>query len=130
MPTTRRVSMDEWATRVAAWQRSGKTAVEFCQPPRCWDPQQLRWWRWKLERRGVIVERHDARDAAQARGSAAPTFLRLVTTGEDDGIEITPRGAEDTRCELVLRDGRVLRFGDSVAPARLRALADALEVAP
>jgi hypothetical protein len=27
MPTTRRVSMDEWAPRVEAWQRSGKTAV-------------------------------------------------------------------------------------------------------
>ncbi len=77
MPRTRRVSMDEWAARVTAWQRSGESAVDFCEP-RGWDPAQLRWWRWKLERTGVIADRHGAPYPSPPTTRAAATFLRLL----------------------------------------------------
>jgi hypothetical protein len=118
--------MDEWAERVAAWQRSGHSAVVFCRA-RGWDPAQLRWWRWKLERRDA----HGGLTgpaASPARAVAEPTFLRLVAAQQDDRRDpVAPYGVA-ARCELVLRDGRVLRFDDQVAPSRLRALADALEI--
>jgi hypothetical protein len=128
MPSTRRVSMDEWAARVTAWQRSGKSAIEFGQS-RGWRPARLRWWRWKLERVGAIPARREGLAPTPPTGRAPPAFLRLVT--RDDGPGAPPATTAATaRCELVLRDGRTLRFDDAVPPARLRALADALEVRP
>lgn len=126
MPRTRRVTMDEWAARVAAWQRSEQSAVVFCKA-RGWDPSQLRWWRWKLERRGTLVE-HAAPKQVHEHAVATPNFLRLVTPHAEDHDEHAAPYAMAARCELVLRDGRILRFDDLVAPERLRALADALEV--
>jgi hypothetical protein len=55
MPSTRRVSMDEWAARVTAWQRSGEECDRVLRVARV-GPAQLRWWRWKLERTGVIPD--------------------------------------------------------------------------
>ena len=118
MPRTRRVSMDQWAERVTAWQRSGESAAAF-GGARGWDPAQLRWWRWKLERTSAIPARREAHDTP-----APPTFLRLVS--RDDVTDVV--SAAPARCELLLRNGRTLRFDDAVNPARLRALADALEV--
>jgi hypothetical protein len=117
--------MDEWAARVTAWQRSGKSAIEFGEA-RGWRPARLRWWRWKLERTGAIPARCQAQAPAPPTGRAPPTFLRLVT--RDDAPGAAPSTTATARCELVLRDGRTLRFDDAVTPARLRALADALEV--
>ncbi len=120
--------MDQWAERVTAWQRSGESAAAF-SGARGWDPAQLRWWRWKLERTGTIPVRRGALDDDTRNRRAPQTFLRLVPR---DGAQdlVTSTTAAPARCELVLRGGRTIRFDDAVDPARLRALADALEVRP
>lgn len=119
MLKTRRITRDQWAERIAAWQRSGLSAATF-GARHGWDPAQLRWWRWKL-----------AQDAAPTSPpttphETTPTFLRLVSSA---ATPTTPpeRRTPTRRCELVLRDGRTLRFDTSTEPRRLRALADALE---
>jgi len=125
MPRTRRVSMDQWASRVTAWQRSGRTATVFAAE-RGWDAAQLRWWRWKLERDGAIPARasRSAAPREPAGSNARPTFLRLVSRDDEQpAADTTP-----TCVELVLRGGRVLRFDDAIDPGRLRALVEALEV--
>lgn len=125
MPRTRRVTTEQWAGRVTAWQRSGRSATVFATE-HGWDPAQLRWWRWKLERTGAIPPRDQraAADSTRDAAAARPTFLRLVASDE----HCAPVLATPTRFELVLPDGLVLRFDDAVAPATLRALVDALEV--
>jgi transposase len=42
----------EWATRVAAWRASGKTAKEFCKG-RDYTAGRLLWWSSDLKRRGI-----------------------------------------------------------------------------
>jgi hypothetical protein len=42
----------EWATRVAAWRASGKTAREFCKG-RDYTAGRLLWWSSDLKRRGI-----------------------------------------------------------------------------
>lgn len=42
----------EWATRVAAWRASGKTAREFCKG-RDYAAGRLLWWSSDLKRRGI-----------------------------------------------------------------------------
>jgi transposase len=42
----------EWATRVAAWRASGKTAKEFCKG-RDYKAERLLWWSSDLNRRGI-----------------------------------------------------------------------------
>lgn len=124
MSRTRRVSMEQWAGRVTAWQRSGLSAAEFAAQ-RGWDAAQLRWWRWKLERSGVLpTGNHEGLAAAPATGTQ-PNFLRLIARGDEPApIAAT---AAPALAELVLRDGRTLRFDDTMTPARLCALAEALE---
>lgn len=119
MLKTRRITRDQWAERIAAWQRSGLSAVTF-GARHGWDPAQLRWWRWKL-----------AQDAEPAVSTpprpTPPTFLRLIpsaTTAPTPPPELRP---PTWPCELVLRDGRTLRFETTTDPQHLRALADALE---
>jgi len=52
----------EWATRVAAWRASGKTAREFCKG-RDYTAARLLWWSSDLKRKGI----------GQASGSVALT---------------------------------------------------------
>jgi transposase len=42
----------EWATRIAAWRASGKTAKEFCKG-RDYAASRLLWWSSDLKRRGI-----------------------------------------------------------------------------
>jgi transposase len=42
----------EWATRVAAWRASGKTAKEFCKG-RDYTAARLLWWSSDLKRRSI-----------------------------------------------------------------------------
>jgi len=42
----------EWATRVAAWRASGKTARDFCKG-RDYTASRLLWWSSDLKRRGI-----------------------------------------------------------------------------
>ena len=126
MPRTKSVTNEQWLARVRAWQASGQRAEAFCQPPRNWDPAQLRWWRWKLEQRGLLPPRRAPQEASKGRTATAPTFLRLVAR---DDAPRTPASPPETaaRCELVLRNGRTLRFDATTPPQRVRDLADTLE---
>ena len=42
----------EWATRIATWRASGKTAREFCKG-RDYEAGRLLWWSSDLKRRGI-----------------------------------------------------------------------------
>jgi hypothetical protein len=44
----------EWATRVAAWRASGKTAKEFCKG-KDYAAARLLWWSSDLKRKGVVA---------------------------------------------------------------------------
>ena len=80
-------------------------------------------WR-RQARTGTLVREPGARMAPDG-GS----FSRVVVTS-DSGMLCAPRselGAGRVSIEVVLRNGRVLRVPDDVAPARVAALADVLE---
>jgi hypothetical protein len=44
----------EWATRVAAWRASGKTAKEFCKG-KDYAAERLLWWSSDLKRRAITT---------------------------------------------------------------------------
>jgi len=50
-----------------------------------------------------------------------------IVTGAETATVVAKGGGRDAIIEVVLRNGRVLRLPDGVAPARAMALADALE---
>lgn len=43
----------EWATRVAAWRASGRTAKDFCRD-KDYAAERLLWWSSDLKRRGML----------------------------------------------------------------------------
>lgn len=84
----------EWATRVAAWRASGKTAKEFCKS-KDYAAERLLWWSSDLKRRGVasapgaamalarVVLKPDERPRAAAVVVCWAGFRVEVTAGAD-----------------------------------------------
>jgi transposase len=86
-------------------------------------PHQLHTWR-QLARRGRLAPAPDASTTSPSGSCFVP-----VAVVPDSKMSAKHEGVGEAALlvELVLRNGRVLRFAESVAPARAAALADALE---
>lgn len=111
---SRRVTAKEWQERVAAWKRSGKSAVEF-GAARGIDPQQLRWWRWSLRKRATeaaAAERDETKEPAPG-----VTFLPVHVRTE--GV---PVPTNDASVEVVAPGGVVIRLRAECDPRWLAAL--------
>jgi hypothetical protein len=94
-----RLNRREWARRVAAWRRSGKTSKEFAAVAGV-NPSTLLWWSTKLR-----AERGVAKAAgAMRRPGGAREQLASVPIVELRG------GVVDDRFELELSGGRRLRI--------------------
>jgi hypothetical protein len=106
----------QWRERLAAWRKSGETQAAFCRA-RGLDQHSLSYWKRRL---GAPVEGGERRSARGGQPRASGVFVPL-----------TVRPAASTSAapvfEIVLRNGRVLRAGMNTEPARLSALAAALE---
>jgi transposase len=80
-------------------------------------PNLLHLWR-RQARSGVLT-------GTPAEGAR---FMPVaIVTGAETATVVAKGGGRDAIIEVVLRNGRVLRLPDGVAPARAMALADALE---
>lgn len=67
----------EWEKRVAAWRASGKAAHEFCKGQE-FSARNLKWWSWRLERKGVLVPK--AQPVKLARVVRKPERKRSVSS--------------------------------------------------
>jgi len=128
-PTRRK----EWARRLAEWAASGLSQAAYCRREgldQCtfsgWK-RRLGWKKRSIET-GVDGEREPVRSAGRpggdhttrTAGERTAFFVPLSVAG-------TPACATNSRLEVVLRNGRVVRCESSVRPAVLAALAAALE---
>jgi len=85
-------------------------------------PNLLHAWR-RQARTGTSVRGRDAKMVPADDGRFSP-----VLVASDGGVPRRARSdAGEAVIEVVLRNGRVLRLPDGVAPARVAALADMLE---
>ena len=99
-----RATREEWAVRIARWERSGLTRAQFAARERL-NARTLSFWKWKL------------RAAVSARPAArAVSFVELVGT--------TPSGSP---LELVLQAGYRISVAPGFDAATLRTLLTALE---
>jgi transposase-like protein len=103
-----------WRRLVRQQRRSGLSVRAFCEQHEVCE-HSFYWWRRELADRDAAALPADKADAA----AAAPLFLPVHVRPDDplpaDGVEI------------LLANGRRLRFGAGVEPQRLAALAAALE---
>jgi len=123
----------EWARRLKEWSASGLSQAAYCRREGL-DQCTFSGWKrrlgWKTGRvtpqseaaRGHVGSAHRQDDSQRrTRGpERAPVFVPLRVTG-------APACAANSRFEVVLRNGRVVRCESSVRPAVLAALAAALE---
>lgn len=107
--TRRRRSRSEWTRIVTRWRASRLSATEFARRHDL-TARQLQWWSWRLGK------------ASSERGEAQPDPITL--------IELAPSARADERLELVLINGRTLRFSASVEAAQLCAIIAAAESRP
>jgi transposase len=86
-------------------------------------PHQLHRWR-QLARRGLLAPAPDASTTSASGSCFVPVAVMPDSKRSARREDV---GEAALLVELVLRNGRVLRLPQSVAPARAAALADALE---
>ena len=103
-----RRSRAAWRALVTRWRDSQRTAVDFGATENV-DPQQLRWWAWKLG-----IPAGTPSDVSLSPSSASVGFIELPML--------------ETTLELQIRN-HALRFPASIAPAQLSAIIRAIEVA-
>ena len=109
-----RATADQWANRVSAWKRSGRTAEEFANEHDL-SAKSLRWWSWKLGQR----------ERPQDRGDVARLIPLRITSTESAPV---PRPADDT-LEVRIGERVSIRVGRDFDEATLRrVLAIAREV--
>ena len=118
---------EKWGRIVQSWQASGLSQAEFCR--RVGIPVwKLRWWRKRLApaQRGA-GQRARRSDANSSRGRG-----QFLAVGVVKGPELAGLGGASRRerLELVLRDGRRLRFPPEMDPEALAELAATLEGNP
>jgi transposase len=105
--TRRKASAAQWAERVERWQQSGLTAEHFGRREG-FAPQQLRWWKWSLQKRAAAGEGASVTSFLPVRVVAAPT-------------------AAPSAVEIVLGNGRRVRVLGPVDPDLLAAVIEAAE---
>lgn len=94
----------DWAKRVAAWKRSGLTAVEFGERTGTL-PKKLYWWSWFLKRReGTTGGR-----TVVAQKSRADGFLPVVLRPKATRVAPEVRDIAAARVEVGFGNGCVLR---------------------
>ena len=99
-----------WRDVLARWGRSGLTQAEYCRR-RGLSIGTFRWWRHALARRnGGHSQARVVR--GRTRGSPEARFVAVRVRGADDGMPSTRQIiGSDSRIDLVLNGGRVLRIG-------------------
>lgn len=97
------------------WRESGLSAPEFAEP-RGLDPQQLRWWAWRLRSDSSPASDAHAGASKLAQATAAVSFVELPIV-------------RDERLELTLTGKRTLMFSETIDPRRLAALINVIEEA-
>jgi hypothetical protein len=116
----------EWARRLAEWAASGLSQAAYCRREALEQCTFSGWKRrlgWQAGLVGPQKEAAYGRGGNRSKASApgrAPVFVPLRVTG-------APACATNSRLEVVLRNGRVVRCESSVRPAVLAVLAAALE---
>ena len=96
----KRAGRDEWAKRVARWQRSGLPGRAFAEQTGL-NAHTLTFWKWRLGREGA----GPALAATPARGRGprpAPSFVEVVTR---------PAAATDAQCQVTTEWFEVLLAG-------------------
>jgi transposase len=93
-----------WRGHLAAWRTSGLSQAAYCRQHGL-TQNDFSWWKREIARRAV---------------AAAPAFVP---------VSIAPPLSAPHAFELVLRDGRELRFDGRVDPAELGVVVRALEAA-
>jgi transposase len=101
-----------WRRHVAAWRRSGLTQAEYCRQQGL-AAADFSWWKSDLARR-------DAARSQIATRQAPASFV---------AVPVVTCRAEDSACEVLLRNGRRMRVGAACEPGWIAKLATALEVA-
>ena len=88
-----RTAREQWAKRIAQWQRSGLDAARFGAREGV-KPERLRWWRWHL---GL--------GPGAGRRAAPPQFVEVVLP---EAAEQQAVGEEGAAIELLIGKRRVL----------------------
>lgn len=94
-----------WRAHVAAWKAGCGSQAEYCRQHGL-TQNDFSWWKRELARRDADV------------GRSAPTFIP---------VKLAERRTTGHAFELMLRGGRLLRFGPDVDAAILSALVRELE---
>jgi transposase len=113
MAGAKKIRAAEWAKRVERWQRSGLSAAEFGVREGL-SGEQLSWWKWHL-----------ARKAAAAKGSLGLAKMRFVPARI---VEQSAPARSDSRVEVVLTNGRVMRIVGAVDVKVLTELIQVIEL--
>jgi hypothetical protein len=90
-----RKSRQQWARIVAAFERSGASAEQFCERRRI-KPGTLRWWRWQLRDCETVGSASEVRlvpvevitDSPIVASVAAPTSLVVAVCGVSVRVEV------------------------------------------
>jgi hypothetical protein len=99
-----------WRQHLAAWRQRGTTQAEYCRAHGL-APADFSWWKHELARRDAVVGR------CSTPCAPAP-FVP---------VQVVARNAESPVCEVVLRNGRLLRIGTECEPEWIAKVATALE---
>jgi hypothetical protein len=106
-----RRSSEEWKRLVGEWQRSGRSAAEFCRA-RGLSERTLAWWRWRLRTAATPAVPPASRGAVRL----VPVEVEPVADDEEDYED----GSEPA-WELETPEGVVLRVYDDGLADVLRA---------
>lgn len=112
-----RTARAEWAKRVERWADSGLTAKEFAAELGI-NPRSLVFWKWQLKRDARVMT-----TGGDARPKRAPRRAKVPM------IELRPSISE-TRIELELSGGRLLKIPATFDVESLRRLLAVLETRP
>jgi transposase len=90
----------EWATRVAAWRASGKTAKEFCKG-KDFPANRLLWWSSNLKRRGAAAADNPLALTRVVRSSERKSCAVVVVQVGVARVEV-PTGVDRVTLSTVL----------------------------
>ena len=101
-----------WRVHVEAWRASGQSRAEYCAAHGL-SRQTFGWWAWRLDRQG--------------RPGPAAHFLpvEVADVCDRDAAGAAPVG-DETRIEIALPDGVMVRVGRGVDGEALRRVLTAL----
>jgi len=117
MDARRRAREERWRKHLMAWSGSGLSQAEYCRRHEV-KAADFSWWKRELARRD------QARRPAKAKSTR---FVPVRLPVAPSGAGVVVRGQPEGDCEVLLRNGRCLRFGGGVSVQRAVELAAALE---